>query len=77
MIGPAIIRRFPTPGATQADATHMELAKSFEPSAIENRWYDFWESHGYFAASPVAQNEGSPDSYCIQLPPPYRHKTGG
>ena len=58
----------------------MELAKSFEPSAIENRWYDFWESSGYFAAqSNTAQSDpaqpGAGDgeaggSYCIQLPPP-------
>ncbi len=58
----------------------MELAKSFEPSAIENRWYDFWESSGYFTAhanavqtgtgqSP-AGTSGEAGSYCIQLPPP-------
>ena len=43
----------------------MELAKSFEPKAIENRWYEFWESHGYFKA-----RSGRDDTYCIQLPPP-------
>ena len=29
----------------------MELAKSFEPHAIESHWYPEWESRGYFAAS--------------------------
>ena len=29
----------------------MELAKAFDPHAIESRWYPFWESHGYFTAT--------------------------
>ncbi len=44
----------------------MELAKSFEPDAIEKRWYPFWESHGYFEAG----HDPDRPSYCIQLPPP-------
>jgi valyl-tRNA synthetase len=44
----------------------MELAKSFEPAAIEAKWYPVWESRGYFKPS---WQEGAP-SYCIQLPPP-------
>jgi len=44
----------------------MELAKSFEPHAIENYWYPRWESRGYFAHS----NDTSRPPYCIQLPPP-------
>jgi valyl-tRNA synthetase len=44
----------------------MELAKTFEPQAIERRWYPFWESHGLFKPS---WREGAP-AYCIQLPPP-------
>jgi valyl-tRNA synthetase len=53
----------------------MELAKSFEPNAIENRWYDFWESSGYFTAQsntvPAGAGDGADTgSYCIQLPPP-------
>ncbi len=44
----------------------MELAKTFEPHAIEGRWYPFWESNGLFKAS---MNAGAPP-YCIQLPPP-------
>ncbi|MGC2517547.1 MAG: valine--tRNA ligase [Burkholderiales bacterium] len=44
----------------------MELAKSFDPHAVERHWYPLWESRGYFAHS------GDPGkaSYCIQLPPP-------
>ncbi len=44
----------------------MELAKSFEPRAIEAHWYPIWESNGYFKA---ATHEGK-DAYCIMLPPP-------
>ncbi len=44
----------------------MELAKSFEPHAIEDRWYPIWESRGYFKPGYKA---GAP-SFCIQLPPP-------
>ena len=29
----------------------MELAKSFDPRAIEAHWYPFWESRGCFKAS--------------------------
>ncbi len=44
----------------------MDLPKSFEPHAIESRWYPFWESHGLFKAS---MKPGAP-AFCIQLPPP-------
>jgi len=48
----------------------MELAKSFEPHAIEAKWYPLWESRGVFA--PSFAPGAAP--YCIQLPPP--HVTG-
>ncbi|HSC97890.1 MAG TPA: valine--tRNA ligase [Casimicrobiaceae bacterium] len=44
----------------------MELPKSFEPHAIEAKWYPLWESRGYF--KPRYAGGGKP--YCIQLPPP-------
>jgi valyl-tRNA synthetase len=44
-----------------------ELDKSFEPKNIENRWYSFWESSGYFSAS---LDTGKSDNFCILLPPP-------
>jgi len=44
----------------------MELPKSFEPHAIEAKWYPLWESRGYF--KPSYAEGGKP--YCIQLPPP-------
>jgi valyl-tRNA synthetase len=44
----------------------MELAKSFEPHAIEAKWYPVWESRGDFKPTYA---EGVP-AFCIQLPPP-------
>ena len=43
-----------------------ELAKTYEPGAIEKKWYDFWEENGLFKA------EINPDKppYCITIPPP-------
>ena len=40
------------------------LDKTYDPSAIETRWYAFWESQGHFAPS----GEGTP--YSIMIPPP-------
>ncbi|BCL77321.1 valine--tRNA ligase [Jeongeupia sp. HS-3] len=43
-----------------------QLAKSFEPAAIEASWYPRWESANYFSPS---MDMAAP-SFCIQLPPP-------
>ena len=45
----------------------MELAKSFEPAAIEARWYPEWEKAGYFKAG---NDAAKLENYCILLPPP-------
>ncbi|MEP7084067.1 MAG: class I tRNA ligase family protein, partial [Betaproteobacteria bacterium] len=44
----------------------MELAKGFEPHAIESKWYPRWEQSGAF--KPSWRADAAP--YCIQLPPP-------
>ncbi len=44
----------------------MELAKSFDPHAIESRWYPHWESRGWFKAT----FDPTRPSFSIQLPPP-------
>ncbi len=59
-IMPGFSERSAPPTAT------MELAKSFEPHAIESRWYPEWERRGYFAHS----GDPAQPAYCIQLPPP-------
>ena len=40
------------------------MDKTYDPHAIEQRWYETWEQEGYFAPS----GEGKP--YCIMIPPP-------
>ena len=41
------------------------MEKTYEPHAIEQRWYETWERNGWF--EPTA-GEGEP--YCIMIPPP-------
>jgi len=41
------------------------LDKSFDPAAIEERWYQRWEAAGYFR-----HRDHQKPAYCIQLPPP-------
>jgi len=47
----------------------MELNKSFEPAAIERRWYEYWEGHAYFKAG-LDRSLPKEHAYCILLPPP-------
>ncbi len=47
----------------------MELAKSFEPAAVERHWYPLWEERGYFAAG-LDTSKPADQSFCILLPPP-------
>src|SRR6266850_923873 len=49
-----------------AHRAQVVLDKSFDPAAIEQPWYQRWESSSYFSAS--ADDPRPP--YCIQLPPP-------
>ncbi|MGB2970901.1 MAG: class I tRNA ligase family protein, partial [Candidatus Competibacter sp.] len=40
------------------------MDKTYEPHAIEQRWYAFWEERDHFAPG----GQGAP--YCIMIPPP-------
>jgi valyl-tRNA synthetase len=40
------------------------MDKSYQPDAIEGRWYQLWEERGYFTPGDGEQ------AYCIMLPPP-------
>jgi valyl-tRNA synthetase len=55
------------PGSSSPPSSDMALAKSFEPAAIEGRWYGIWEKSGYFQAG---FDESNPNRFCILLPPP-------
>jgi valyl-tRNA synthetase len=45
----------------------ISLPKAYEPQAVENKWYRFWEEHGYFKPRPQAA--GRP-TFVISMPPP-------
>src|SRR5436190_4996985 len=46
-----------------------EIAKTYEPNAVEPKWYDFWQQQGCFTANPSRVSEKRP-AYSIVIPPP-------
>ena len=56
------------------------MEKTYNPQAIESKWYEIWENNGYFNADQqiVDQHEGSQtvsdsterEKFCIMIPPP-------
>jgi len=40
------------------------LDKTYDPHAIEARWYDYWQDSGFF------RPRGSGEPFCIMIPPP-------
>ncbi len=42
------------------------LPKTYDPAGVERRWYEYWESNGFFDPGP----KGDRTSYCIMIPPP-------
>jgi len=57
---------------TSSNLSPEQLAKSFEPSEIEARWYDQWERSGFFNSGqhvkPADGYQSKP--FVIQFPPP-------
>jgi valyl-tRNA synthetase len=51
---------------TSPESEETTLAKSFDPAAIERKWYPVWESRGYFRAG----LDPARPAFSIQLPPP-------
>src|SRR5829696_2226810 len=43
-----------------------ELPKTYEPQAIEEKWYAFWQEQGCFVADPLSAKP----PYSIVIPPP-------
>ena len=43
----------------------VEIPSKFTPSAIEQKWYEYWTEHNYFHSSPDARK-----AYTIVIPPP-------
>jgi valyl-tRNA synthetase len=55
--------------AAISPATHTtELAKSYDPAAIEHGLYDWWDSQGFFAPEESADNDAKP--FVTIMPPP-------
>ncbi|HYF31039.1 MAG TPA: valine--tRNA ligase [Chitinophagaceae bacterium] len=43
----------------------MELSKNYNPSGVDDKWYNHWVGSGYFASKPDHR-----ESYTIVIPPP-------
>ncbi len=48
------------------EETKKEMAKAYEPKLIEDKWYTFWETSGFFKAD----SHSSKPAYTIVMPPP-------
>lgn len=46
--------------------TTADLPKQYDPKDAQERWYQFWETNGYFHADPTSDKP----PYCIVIPPP-------
>ncbi|HAV61853.1 MAG TPA: hypothetical protein DCY13_05770, partial [Verrucomicrobiales bacterium] len=46
-----------------------DIPKTYEPQAVEPKWYEFWDQHGCFTADPARVSEKRP-AYSIVIPPP-------
>ncbi|MGE0614504.1 MAG: valine--tRNA ligase [Bacteriovoracia bacterium] len=57
-----------TPIRPSAASLQGELGKSYEPKTFEKDVYEYWESHGCFAATDTPAP--GQKSFCIVIPPP-------
>ena len=53
------------------------MEKTYNPQAIETKWYETWENNGYFNADQrceytdkSANKETGCENFCIMIPPP-------
>ncbi len=54
------------------------MEKTYNPQAIESKWYEIWENNGYFNADPscteprhdAAEKKAACENFCIMIPPP-------
>lgn len=44
----------------------MSLNSKYSPAEVEEKWYDFWEKHGFFHSEPNPDKE----PYTVVIPPP-------
>ncbi|MCS6858932.1 MAG: valine--tRNA ligase [Abditibacteriales bacterium] len=54
--------------------SETQLSTVYDPKAVEDKWYAFWEKQGYFYADadgkPHDAHPQTGDVYCITIPPP-------
>ena len=43
---------------------NSEMAKAYDPTSVDGRWYDWWDDHGYF------EPRGDGEPFTIIMPPP-------
>jgi valyl-tRNA synthetase len=54
-----------------SSAPPRDLPKQYDHAAAQNRWYRFWEDHGYFHSEPDPGRKKYPlGPYTIVIPPP-------
>ncbi len=49
------------------------MEKTYNPQAIESKWYEIWENNGYFNADQHCESNNEDadcDNFCIMIPPP-------
>ncbi len=46
-----------------------EMAKAYDPKQVEGKWYEFWESRGYFRLPSRSERPGA-KAFSITIPPP-------
>jgi len=50
------------------------MEKTYNPEAIESKWYEIWENNGYFNADQTIEgaedNDAEREKFCIMIPPP-------
>ncbi|MBO6938720.1 MAG: valine--tRNA ligase [Deltaproteobacteria bacterium] len=51
-----------------SDGSDATLPKQYSPSDAESRWYEFWESNGFFEAS--RDPDDPRPTYTVAIPPP-------
>src|SRR6476620_518762 len=62
----AFLTDTPETQASAAPAPRGEMAKAYDHTAVESRWYDWWERQGYF----TPERDPNKTPFTITMPPP-------
>ncbi len=64
-----VIARAPAAWLACADLDMSEIPKAYEPSAVEDKWYQSWLEQGWFTADPSRVSPRR-SAYSMVIPPP-------